>query len=89
MDLFATEAFTLLAVGIAVILFRTYARVKVVGWKGLEADDFLMLLVIIPYSIETSIAYATGASAKGLMNSGMTDQERAALSHESEEYKLR
>lgn len=41
---FATEAWTLLAVGISVISLRTYARIRSVGFKGLRADDYLVWL---------------------------------------------
>ena len=89
LDSFATEAFTLLSLGISIILFRTFARWKLVGFSGLEADDYLMLLVLVPYSIETGLGYAVGAAANGLTNSGLTDEQRAALSPDSEEYSWR
>ncbi|CAI4212819.1 unnamed protein product [Parascedosporium putredinis] len=41
-----------------------------------EPDDYLMLLAIIPYAAEVSLAYAVGASAQGLTNSGMTPEAR-------------
>jgi hypothetical protein len=39
---FTIEAFTLLAVGICVTILRTAARIKIVGVKGLQWDDFLV-----------------------------------------------
>lgn len=39
---FSIEAFTLLAVGILVTILRTYARIRAVGIKRLEADDYLV-----------------------------------------------
>jgi hypothetical protein len=86
---FVAEAFTLLSIGILIVLLRTYARVRQVGVRNLEADDYLMLLVIIPYTIETALAYTVGAKFRGLTNSGMTNEEREALSPDSEEYGLR
>lgn len=86
---FASEAFTLLSVGIMVIILRTYARIRQVGIRNFEADDYLMLLAIIPYSIETALAYTVSAKYHGLTNSAMTDEERASLSSDSEEYGLR
>ncbi|KAH7161786.1 hypothetical protein EDB81DRAFT_785532 [Dactylonectria macrodidyma] len=83
---FASEAFTLLSIGIMIILFRTYARIRQVGVRNFEADDYLMLAVIAPYAIETSLAYTVGAKYGGLTNSAMSDAERAALSPDSEEY---
>ncbi|KAM5344433.1 hypothetical protein ACJ41O_012969 [Fusarium nematophilum] len=86
---FAAEAFTLLSVGIFIIFLRTYARVKQVGVRNFEADDYLMLLVIVPYTIETALAYTVGARYHGYTNSAMTDEERAALSPDSDEYNWR
>lgn len=86
---FAVEAFTLLSLSILIILLRTYARVKQVGIRHFEADDYLMLLVIIPYAIETSLAYSVGTRYHGLTNSAMTDAARAALSPDSDEYRWR
>lgn len=42
MEAFVTEAFTLLGVGLLFIGLRTYVRISTVGWKGLQADDYLM-----------------------------------------------
>ncbi|KAG8673715.1 hypothetical protein FPOAC2_07177 [Fusarium poae] len=88
-DSFVAEAFILLAISILVIFLRTYARVRQVGLRNLEVDDYLMLLVIVPYTIETALAYTVGAKFRGLTNSGMTDDEREALSPGSEEYNMR
>jgi hypothetical protein len=44
---FNTELFTLYAFGVLVTVFRTYARVKAVGWRELKADDFLVWLAIV------------------------------------------
>ncbi|KAJ4256137.1 hypothetical protein NW762_009213 [Fusarium torreyae] len=85
-DSFAIEAFTLLSIGILVIFMRTYARLRQVGIRNFEADDYLMLLAIIPYTIETALAYTVGAKYHGLTNSGMTDEQREALSPDSDEY---
>ncbi|KAJ4128122.1 hypothetical protein NW768_008406 [Fusarium equiseti] len=86
---FVVEAFTLLSIGILIILLRTYARLRQVGIRNFEADDWLMLFVIVPYTIETALAYTVGAQFRGLTNSGMTDEERKALSPDSDEYAWR
>lgn len=44
---FTTEAFTLLGIGLGVIGLRTYARVSVVGFRRLEADDYLMVVAAV------------------------------------------
>ncbi|KAF6829305.1 hypothetical protein CMUS01_08225 [Colletotrichum musicola] len=86
---FTTEAFTLLGVAIAVIFLRTYARIKAVGVKHLQADDYLMLFVACTYSAETALAYSVGAYWQGLANNGMTDEERKNLDPNSPEFALR
>ena len=86
---FVVEAFTSLSIGILIIFLRTYARLRQVGIRNFEADDWLMLLVIVPYTIETALAYTVGARFHGLTNSGMTDEERKALSPDSDEFAWR
>lgn len=41
------------------------------------------------YTIQSSLAYSIGNVANGLANNGMTDAERAALSHDDPEYRFR
>ncbi|KAJ6179944.1 hypothetical protein N7519_010405 [Penicillium mononematosum] len=89
MDGFNTEAFTLLGVAIAVIGLRTTARWIMVGPKGFQADDYLMLVACVVYGLETGAAYMVGAWFMGLANNAMTDEQRKNLSPDSEEYRLR
>ncbi|KAM5353954.1 hypothetical protein ACJ41O_000604 [Fusarium nematophilum] len=89
MNSFTTEAFTLLGIGLSIIGLRSYARVSAVGFRRLEADDYLMVVAAIAYSIETALAYSVGAYWRGLANNGMTDEQRKALDPGSEEYMLR
>lgn len=42
LEQFTIEAWTLLGVGLTVTILRTYARVKAVGFKGLQPDDYLV-----------------------------------------------
>ncbi|KJZ74262.1 hypothetical protein HIM_06268 [Hirsutella minnesotensis 3608] len=84
---FATEAWTLLAIGLLVTMLRTYARARTVGFKGLQADDYLVWLAAILYIVETTLAFCVGYVAHGLANNGMTDQERMDLSPDSEEFR--
>ncbi|RYP90791.1 hypothetical protein DL770_003052 [Monosporascus sp. CRB-9-2] len=86
---FVIEDWTLFAIGLCVTVIRTYTRVKQVGFKGLQGDDYLVWLAMFFYAVETSLAYAVGAVAKGLANNGMTDDQRLALDPSSSEYKLR
>ncbi|KAL6866266.1 hypothetical protein ACO1O0_002373 [Amphichorda felina] len=41
---FTTEAWTLLATGVLVTILRTYSRVRAVGFKRLQGDDYLAWL---------------------------------------------
>ncbi|KAI1872884.1 uncharacterized protein JN550_003758 [Neoarthrinium moseri] len=86
---FVTEDFTLFSIGVAFVMVRTYARIRLVGFRRLQADDYLVWLGMIFYAAETSLAYSVGAKAKGLANNGMTDEQRLALDPGSPEYQLR
>jgi hypothetical protein len=44
---FTTEAFTLLSIGLTIIGLRWYVRISAVGFRGLQADDYLMVLVVV------------------------------------------
>ncbi|CAG8016287.1 unnamed protein product [Penicillium salamii] len=86
---FNTEAFTLLALSIVIIGLRTTARWIMVGPKNFQADDYLMLVACVVYGLETGAAYMVGAWFMGLANNAMTDEQRATLSPDSKEYRLR
>jgi hypothetical protein len=45
------EVWTLLAFGILVTMLRTYARVKAVGFKGLQPDDYLVWVAVVRFTI--------------------------------------
>lgn len=45
--IFNTELWTLYAFGVAFTIFRTYARVKAVGWRELRPDDYLVWLAVV------------------------------------------
>jgi hypothetical protein len=47
MSNFTTEAFTLLGIGLAIIGLRWYVRISAVGIRGLQPDDYLMVLVVV------------------------------------------
>ncbi|KAJ5607606.1 hypothetical protein N7537_004225 [Penicillium hordei] len=89
MDGFNTEAFTLLGVAIVIIGLRTTARWIMVGPRGFQADDYLMIVACVVYGLETGAAYMVGAWFMGLANNSMTDEQRKSLSPDSEEYRLR
>ncbi|KAI1817239.1 hypothetical protein GGS20DRAFT_582747 [Poronia punctata] len=86
---FITEDFTLFAVGLIVTITRTYARLKQVGFKGLQGDDYLVWLAMLLYAAETTLAYSVGVFATGLANNGMTDEQRTSLNVNDPEYSTR
>ncbi|KAH7324220.1 hypothetical protein B0I35DRAFT_406053 [Stachybotrys elegans] len=86
---FNVEVWTLLAVGSMVTILRTYARIKSVGLRRLQPDDFLVWIALIFYAAESALAYSVGEVARGMANNGMTDAHRAALPTDSEEFRLR
>ncbi|KAL2757019.1 hypothetical protein ACRALDRAFT_1081040 [Sodiomyces alcalophilus JCM 7366] len=86
---FYREVWILLGVAFLVIVLRTYARYRAVGFRNFQPDDYLVWLALTFYGIESGLAYSVGAWAKGLANNGMTDEERAALSPDDPEYQLR
>ncbi|KAF4964559.1 hypothetical protein FSARC_7518 [Fusarium sarcochroum] len=83
------ESWTLYAVGVASTFLRFYARMRVDGFRSLQAEDYFMAIGIVFYTIQTTLAYNIGILAHGLANNGMTDAERAALSPSSQEYDFR
>ncbi|KAJ5903314.1 hypothetical protein N7504_005697 [Penicillium tannophilum] len=86
---FIVEGFSLLGVSMFLIALRIVARWVMVGWKNFQADDYLMVLAGAVYSMETVAAYAVVDWYHGLANSSMTDEQRASLSPDSDEYHWR
>lgn len=89
MDEFSREAFALLTIGIVTIGLRTYWRISSFGLARLQADDYLMLLAAVVYAVETTLAYSVGAFWRGLANNSMSDEYRASLDPDGEEYRIR
>ncbi|KAM5349277.1 hypothetical protein ACJ41O_005784 [Fusarium nematophilum] len=85
----AIESWTLYGIGVASTFLRFYARIRIAGLRSLQTEDCLMVVAIIFYTTQTSLAYSIGNVAQGLANNGMTDAERSALSPTDQEYKLR
>lgn len=86
---FFIEASILLTLSFLVILLRVSIRIRHVGFRGLHPDDYLMMLVIIPFTTEVALAYVGGDKYGGLLNSGMSDGQRANLSPDNPEHHKR
>lgn len=41
------EPLVLFSIGMGIVAVRTYARVRVVDWGNLQADDYIMFLVAV------------------------------------------
>ncbi|KAK7429438.1 hypothetical protein QQZ08_004030 [Neonectria magnoliae] len=83
------ESWTLYSIGLASTLLRTYARVRAAGARGLRAEDYLMWIGVMFYTVQANLAYSIGNAAQGLANNGMTDAQRFALSPDDQEYQFR
>ncbi|KAH8655344.1 hypothetical protein BX600DRAFT_439857 [Xylariales sp. PMI_506] len=80
------EAWVLLSLGLFVIALRIWVRWTQVGPRKWQLDDYLMPFTGVVFTAETVAAYLVGAWFQGLTNSYMTDNERANLDPDSEEY---
>ncbi|KAH7160494.1 hypothetical protein B0J13DRAFT_434178 [Dactylonectria estremocensis] len=89
MDPLTLESFIYYGISLFLIIFRIVCRVRRVGIRNIEADDYLMLFTIIPYTAETTLSYQVSSTFNGLSNSDMTREERASLSPSSDEYRMR
>ncbi|KXX80211.1 hypothetical protein MMYC01_204231 [Madurella mycetomatis] len=80
------EAFTLLSLVVVIIALRVFVRWRNVGLRGLRLDDYLMPVAGILCIIDLIAAIYVVTKANGLTNSYMTDEQRASLSPDSQEY---
>lgn len=86
---YSAEAFTLLGVALLVTALRTYYRLRLVGIKRLQADDYFVLVGVVCFTLGICLAYTAHAVTRGLANNYMTDEHRARLSPTSQEYRDR
>ncbi|KAI0882930.1 uncharacterized protein GGS22DRAFT_190907 [Annulohypoxylon maeteangense] len=83
------ESFVLLWISSAIIALRMWVRVAAVGWTGLWADDWIMILVVLTYSALAASTYVALVTCKGLANDDMSPDQRESLDPQGEEYTLR
>ncbi|PGH29857.1 hypothetical protein GX50_07376 [[Emmonsia] crescens] len=77
---FKTETWALYGVGILAIVFRGIARLKRLGFSGLQLDDYLMLTVILWFTI---LCVAINQVIAGGGSNLLTDKEILALTPET------
>ncbi|KAJ8108444.1 hypothetical protein OPT61_g8169 [Boeremia exigua] len=75
-DSFTTEAFTLLGVGIAVIVLRTVARTIAVGVKGFQFDDYLMCVAAVRITELLVLVFAKAGAGHILVRNGRSLHRR-------------
>ncbi|PQE24973.1 integral membrane pth11 protein [Rutstroemia sp. NJR-2017a BVV2] len=86
---FIAEVWSTWAIAICFIFLRFYAKVTTVGWQKLALDDLFMMLAGLSYTAESIAAYFVAGKWLGLANSGMTDEQRATLDPDSQEWRFR
>lgn len=86
---FINEVWGLQGVAYLVLILRYYSRVVTLGWGKFALDDYLIAVATIIYTAESVAAYFVVAYWKGFANNGMTDEQRATLDPDSEEWQLR
>ncbi|KAL7275378.1 hypothetical protein RUND412_001685 [Rhizina undulata] len=77
---FVVESWTLYALGCNLVFLRLGCRCRLVGLSNFKPDDYLMILVVILYSVESIMANLVGRSDG--TNFGLTPEQRVALTPE-------
>ncbi|PVH92997.1 hypothetical protein DM02DRAFT_252867 [Periconia macrospinosa] len=88
-DAFAAEAWSYLGIALVVISLRIYFKWSTVGWRKMTSDDALMVCAGLVYTAETTTAHVAVFYWLGLANNNITDEHRATLDPNSEEWRLR
>ncbi|KAG0638740.1 hypothetical protein HOY80DRAFT_1009962 [Tuber brumale] len=73
------EGWTLYALGVCVILARLVTRYRMVGVEGSKPDDWLMILAMIIYGIESTMSHLVSLYGG---NSNLSPTQRAEMSEE-------
>ncbi|KAL2862397.1 uncharacterized protein BJX67DRAFT_385648 [Aspergillus lucknowensis] len=76
---FQKEAWTEYGIGVIVILFRIFARLKVVGFKNWQGDDLFAIVSLVFWTAELTMLELIGQHGT---NIGLTNTQRAALTPE-------
>ncbi|KAF9890556.1 hypothetical protein FE257_005687 [Aspergillus nanangensis] len=73
---FQKEAWTEYGIGTVILLFRIFARLKVVGVKNWQGDDYFAIVSLLFWTAELTMLELIGQYGT---NIGFTDDQRAAL----------
>ncbi|KAL4770625.1 hypothetical protein BDW60DRAFT_208999 [Aspergillus nidulans var. acristatus] len=76
---FQKEAWTEYGIGVVVLLLRLFARLKVVGIRNWQGDDYFSIVALIFWTAELTMLELIGQYGT---NIGLSDEERAAVTPE-------
>ncbi|KAK8131855.1 hypothetical protein PG999_000028 [Apiospora kogelbergensis] len=74
-----TEIWALYAVGTCLIASRLFTRIKLVGFRGLQPDDFIVVFAWMCYTSVSVVGHVFILEAKGKHTSQLTLQDRIDL----------
>ncbi|KUI65764.1 hypothetical protein VM1G_02258 [Cytospora mali] len=86
---FINEVWGLQGVAYLVLVLRYYSRLVTLGWRKFALDDLIIAVATVVHTAESVAAYYVVAYWNGLANNGMTEEQRATLDPNSEEWRLR
>ncbi|KAL7269348.1 hypothetical protein RUND412_007995 [Rhizina undulata] len=78
---FQAECYALMVVSLTIIGVRLFVRIHILGWKGLQGDDWLALAGA--FAVTGEMVAGIEIAAAGGTSFRMTDEARWALSEES------
>ncbi|KAK8072270.1 hypothetical protein PG996_005618 [Apiospora saccharicola] len=74
-----TEIWTLYGIGSCLIIARLFVRIKMVGFRGLQPDDFIVVWVFIVYTSVSTVGHVLILDAGGHHTSQLSPQDRIDL----------
>ncbi|BAE65559.1 unnamed protein product [Aspergillus oryzae RIB40] len=83
---FQKEAWTEYGIGVIILLLRIVARVRVVGFKNWQGDDYFVFVVLAFWTAELTMLELIGQYGT---NIGLDDAQRASLTPEQTEILVR
>ncbi|RSL55439.1 hypothetical protein CEP51_014547 [Fusarium floridanum] len=86
---FMVEIWLYLGFSLMIVAIRSGARWRQTGFKGLAPDDYLAILAGLLFTTGTTAAYFVETHWHGLANNAMSNEQRAALDADSDEYHQR
>ncbi|KUJ21838.1 uncharacterized protein LY89DRAFT_385616 [Mollisia scopiformis] len=88
---FLREEWTLYGIGVVVILLRFFARIRTVGFRGFQGDDYMSILTLAMFTMDAAtvhIIYYTGTNVEASVvqkTRPLTSEEIAMYTYGSKE----